>query len=127
VRNGILIFFQYPAKMGGADVGINDIVTRVTTKAKECPKMDFALVGYSQGGMVVSSAAPKISADLRDKVVAIVLYGAGTGAGGGKGKGGGSSPREDIKKKTLANCAQGDMVNIHRRLKGSSFLTSTVR
>jgi pimeloyl-ACP methyl ester carboxylesterase len=94
--------------MGGADIGINDIVTRITTKAKECPKMNFALVGYSQGGMVVSSAAPKIPADLRDKVVAIVLYGAGTGAGGGKGKA--AAPREDIKKKTLANCAPGDMV-----------------
>jgi cutinase len=100
--------------MGGADIGINDIVTRITSKAKECPKMNFALVGYSQGGMVVSSAAPKISIDLRDKVVAIVLYGAGTGAGGGKeGFGGGLSPREDIKQKTLANCAPGDMVNIH--------------
>ena len=116
--------------MGGADIGINDIVTRITTKAKECPKMNFALVGYfRKGGMVVSSAAPKISADLRDKVVAIVLYGAGTGAGGGKqgAKGGGLPPREDIKQKTLANCAPGDMVSIHGRLKRFSFLTSTVR
>jgi hypothetical protein len=103
--------------MGGADVGINDIVARITTKAKECPKMNYALVGYSQGGMVVSSAAPKIPADLRGKVVAIVLYGAGTGAGGGKGKGGSLPPREDIKKMTLANCAPGDMVNIHKWLK----------
>jgi pimeloyl-ACP methyl ester carboxylesterase len=94
--------------MGGADIGINDVVTRVTTKSKECPKMKFALVGYSQGGMVVSAAAPRIPADLQEKVVAVVLYGAGTGAIGSKG---GATPSEGIKQKTLANCAPGDMVS----------------
>jgi len=99
---------QYPASMAGADIGYNDVVNRITTKAKECPAMKFALVGYSQGGMVVSTAAAKLSEDLfREKVVAIVLYGSGTGAGGGKR--GGAPPREDIKQKTLANCAPGDM------------------
>jgi len=78
----------------------------VTDKAKECPKMKFALVGYSQGGMVVSAAAPKIPQDLRQNVVAMVLYGAGKGDGG---KGG--TPSSDWKQKTLANCAPGDMVN----------------
>jgi cutinase len=97
---------QYPAKMGGADIGIKDVVNRVTTKAKECPNQKFALVGYSQGGMVVSAAAPKIPTDLQEKVVAMVLYGAGTGAVGAKG---GSSPSDAVKQKTLANCAPGDM------------------
>jgi alpha-beta hydrolase superfamily lysophospholipase len=97
--------------MGGADVGINDVVQRVTTKAKECPKQKFALVGYSQGGMVVSSAAPKIPADIREKVVAIVLYGSGTGAGGGKRNT--PAPSADIKQKIMANCAPGDMVSFH--------------
>jgi len=127
---------QYPAKMGGADIGVTDIVNRVTTKAKECPKMKFALVGYSQGGGVVSSAFPRIPQELRGNIVAMVLYGAGKGDGAGfggppkgagegkgmagppgdgKGKGmglGGSGPlSSDIKEKTLANCAPGDMCN----------------
>src|ERR1700753_203447 len=96
--------------MGGADIGISDVVNRVTTKDKECPKQKFALVGYSQGGMVVSAAFPKIPVNLREKVVAMVLYGAGTGAAGKLGAG----PASDIKQKTLANCAPGDMVNSHR-------------
>src|ERR1700753_319923 len=96
--------------MGGADIGISDVVNRVTTKDKECPRQKFALVGYSQGGMVVSAAAAKIPLNLREKVVAMVLYGAGTGAAG---KTGGASPADDIKQKTLANCAPGDMVKFH--------------
>jgi len=90
---------QYPAKMGGAEIGVSDVVTRVIGQAKECPKQKFALVGYSQGGMVVSAAAPKIPKDLHEKVVAVVLYGAGDGAG---------KAASDIKQKTLANCAVND-------------------
>jgi hypothetical protein len=52
---------------------------------------------------VVSSAAPKIPAELRQRVVAIAIYGAGTGTGSA-----------DIKQKTIANCAPGDMVSIGR-------------
>ena len=108
--------------MGGADIGITDIVNRITNKAKECPNQKFVLVGYSQGGMVVSAAAPKIPPDLRGKVAAMVLYGAGTGAGG-SGKGG-LAPTDDIKQKTLANCAPGDMVSFHECLKWVWFLMS---
>jgi dienelactone hydrolase len=84
--------------MGGADIGVNDVVQRVTSQSKECPQQKFALVGYSQGGSVVSQAAPKIPVELRSKVVAMVLYGAGDGAKG----------PADIKNKTLANCAIND-------------------
>jgi len=91
---------QYPASMGGADTGINDIVNRVKTKAKECPNMKFSLVGYSQGGMVVSAAATRIPAELRSKVTSMVLYGSGNGAT--------VSPPE-IKQRTMANCAPNDM------------------
>jgi len=93
---------QYPAKRGGAEIGVEDIVKRVADKAKECPKMKFALVGYSQGGGVIQAAAPKIPTELRPNVVALVLYGAGKGAGER-----GPIP-EDIKAKILANCAPGD-------------------
>jgi len=89
---------QYPASMQMGSAGISDIVNRVKTKATECPGMKFALIGYSQGGMVVSSAIGKIPADLSSKVVAMVLY--------GSGKGGGSA---SITQKTLANCAPYDM------------------
>lgn len=64
-----------------------------------------ALVGYSQGGMVVSSAAPKIPAALQPKVVAMVLYGAGKG------------PAGEIRQKTMANCAPGDMVSFYENLR----------
>lgn len=90
---------QYPASMGGADIGISDIVNRVKEKARECPTMKFALVGYSQGGMVTSSAFAKIPQDLRKNVVAMVLYGSGKGDMGSA----------DIKQKTMANCAPNDM------------------
>jgi len=89
---------QYPASMQMGSNGASDVVNRVKTKAKECPGMKFALVGYSQGGMVVSSAVGKIPADLSSKVVAMVLY--------GSGKGGGAA---SIAQKTLANCAPYDM------------------
>jgi len=95
---------QYPAsaEKDSRTKGVEDVVNRITTKAKECPKMKFALVGYSQGGSVVSGAAPKIPQDLRAKVVAMVLYGAGKG----------ESSVGDIKQKTMANCAPNDNCGI---------------
>jgi len=91
---------QYPASMQGGNSGISDVVNRVKEKARECPNMKFALVGYSQGGMVVSSAFAKIPADLHPKVVAMVLYGSGKGD---------ISKSTEIRQKTLANCAPNDM------------------
>jgi hypothetical protein len=52
--------------------------------------------------MVVSAAMGKIPADLRPKVVTMVLYGAGNGN---------ASSSADLKQRTLANCAPGDMVS----------------
>jgi cutinase len=89
--------------MGGAEIGVADVVSRVTNQSKECPKQKFALVGYSQGGMVVSAAAPKIPKDLQQKVVAVVLYGAGDGNAKT-----GAAASADIKQKTMANCAVND-------------------
>jgi hypothetical protein len=51
--------------------------------------------------MVVSSALRQIPAQLRDKVVAVVLYGAGDGSGVAK----------EYFNKALANCAPGDFVS----------------
>ena len=61
--------------MGGADIGISDVVNRVTTKDKECPKQKFALVGYSQGARVMRVAAPKLDPSLFPKILALVMFG----------------------------------------------------
>jgi pimeloyl-ACP methyl ester carboxylesterase len=90
--------------MGGAEIGVADILTRLTTQSAACPTQKFALVGYSQGGGVVSSAAPTLPPALRSKVIAYVLYGAGDGS---TPRPGGSIP-PDVKAKTLANCAVND-------------------
>jgi pimeloyl-ACP methyl ester carboxylesterase len=99
--------------MQGGNSGIDDVVKRVKEKARECPNMKFALVGYSQGGMVVSSAIGKIPTDLHPKVVAMVLYGSGKGD---------VAKSANIKQKTLANCAPYDMVSFHGYLKRVYFL-----
>lgn len=59
-----------------------DILKRIEQQSQECPEETFTLVGYSQGGMIVTSAAGKIPADLQKKVAAVVLYGAGNGVRG---------------------------------------------
>ena len=88
--------------MTGSQTGIADIGKRLEAQDKECPDEKFALVGYSQGGMVVMSAIPKLPKNLQDKVVAVVLYGAGDG----------SAVSGALKAKTLANCAPGDFVSL---------------
>jgi hypothetical protein len=106
---------QYPADAGVRNattlteaqrehqaIGPRDIINRLTNQSKECPDEKFALVGYSQGGLVVYGAAPLIKAkpELASKVLAVVFYGAGNG----------SSlvlPSSTL----LANCAPHDMVS----------------
>jgi type IV secretory pathway VirJ component len=87
--------------MSGSQTGIADIPRRIKQQAKECPDEKFALAGYSQGGMVVQSALAKIPAQLRQKVIAVALYGAGDG----------SKVNAAFKSKTVANCARGDFVS----------------
>jgi len=89
---------QYPAGMSGSSTGVADVSKRIERMLKECPETKFALSGYSQGGMVVTSAASKMSAQLAEKVLAMVIYGAGEA----------SSVKGPLKDRTLANCAPGD-------------------
>ncbi|KAF2420193.1 alpha/beta-hydrolase [Tothia fuscella] len=89
---------QYPAGTSGSATGVSDIQKRLEQQSKECPDEKFALAGYSQGGMVVTSATKKLSPALQAKVLAVVLYGAGEG----------KNVAEPLLKKTLANCAPGD-------------------
>jgi len=89
---------QYPAARTGIDIGVADLVKRIEQQAKECPNEKFALSGYSQGGRLVTLASAKLSAELAQKVLAVVLYGAGNG----------TAINGPLKDRTLANCAPGD-------------------
>jgi hypothetical protein len=86
-------------------IGPNDIVSRIQSQIKECPGEKFALVGYSQGGLVVMRAASLLKAkpELAANIVAVVLYGAGDGTSV-------ALPQSLV----LANCARGDMVSFSR-------------
>lgn len=81
-----------------APSGAEDVRKRIAAQMKECPDEKFALVGYSQGGRVMSMATKNMTAELAKNVVAVVLYGAGEGKETGALAGA-----------TLANCAQGDI------------------
>jgi cutinase len=85
----------------GASTGVADVKSRLTKENTECPNQKYVLVGYSQGGMVISSSLSGIPAAIVPKIVAVVLYGAGDG----------SSVSAKFKSKTLANCAPGDFVS----------------
>jgi len=102
---------QYPADAGGMgkqgedpalvkarrEVGPKDIIQRIASQMKECPGERFALVGYSQGGGVISGAAQMLTAEQAAKIDAVVTYGAK-----------GTFPAA-LQKKWLNNCAPGDM------------------
>lgn len=66
---------KYPANMIPNTVGQTDVVNRLKKMDKECPDMKFALVGYSQGAMVMHQADPNIPADIRKKIVAAAMFG----------------------------------------------------
>jgi len=89
---------QYPAARSGVEVGIADVQKRLEQQAKDCPDEKFALAGYSQGGRVVTQAIAKLSPDLAQKVIAVLLYGAGNG----------TAVQGPLKDRVLANCAPGD-------------------
>jgi len=88
---------QYPASMAGSSTGVSDMVKRLESQVKACPESKFVLSGYSQGGMVTVQALGKLTAHA-NRVIAVVLYGAGDGSG----------VNAAFKQKTIANCAPGD-------------------
>jgi hypothetical protein len=81
--------------------GYTDILTRLKTKSAACPLQKFALVGYSQGGVITKAVLKDIPADIEKKIVAVVLYGATDASDQSPGS---------YKAITLANCAPGDFV-----------------
>ncbi|KAF2670969.1 alpha/beta-hydrolase [Microthyrium microscopicum] len=97
---------QYPASAMGMATGIADIPKRLKAQAQECPDEKFVLAGYSQGGSVVMGALSSVPADLRDKVIAVALYGP---------MGGVSGLSSTFKNKTITNCAVGDIICLDLR------------
>jgi len=89
---------QYPAARTGIEIGVSDVQKRLEQQVKDCPNEKFALAGYSQGGRVVTMATAKLPPELAQKVLAVVLYGAGNG----------TAIQGLLKDRTLANCAPGD-------------------
>jgi pimeloyl-ACP methyl ester carboxylesterase len=96
-----LILAEYPAARTGIEIGVSDVQKRLEQQVKDCPNEKFALAGYSQGGRVVTMATAKLPPELAQKVLAVVLYGAGNG----------TAIQGLLKDRTLANCAPGDPVS----------------
>jgi cutinase len=86
--------------MAGSATGVADMVKRLESQVKACPESKFVLSGYSQGGMVTTQALGKLTSHA-NRVIAVVLYGAGDGSG----------VNAAFKQKTIANCAPGDFVS----------------
>jgi hypothetical protein len=85
------------AALARRNVGPKDIVQRIASQMKECPNERFALVGYSQGGGVISGAAQLLTPEQISKIDAVVTYGAK-----------GTFP-PSLQAKWLNNCAPGDL------------------
>jgi dienelactone hydrolase len=94
----------------GVRVGWQDVVNRLTQQDKDCPKQKFALVGYSQGAVVMHYAAKSIPEALFPKIVALVMYGDPIT---GPPQGPAAVPEfpAALQTKLLMNCAEGDRVS----------------
>jgi hypothetical protein len=104
VISSLIVVMQWDGNLlGGSSVtGAADVGNRVSQKAKECPNMQFAVMGYSVGGAIVANGLNRIPKDLRSRVKAVVLY----------APFGGASAPSDFKSRTLRNCAAGDSVSL---------------
>jgi len=106
---------------GAADVG-----NRINQKSRECPNMQFAVIGYSIGGAIAANGLKQVSAAAKPRVKAVVLY----------APFGGAKPPSDFRSRTLKNCAKGDSVclngsnlaaHISYNTKGSKWHTASVK
>jgi len=123
---------QYPANMNASSskIGAEDVIARLRKQHKECPTQKFAVVGYSQGSMVMRRAlgdAKQVGESAYKQIVAGAMFGGPKGGQSFGGKGGapkGSptaggtpparpkmvSPKFDmgLEEKVRWNCAKGD-------------------
>lgn len=68
----------YPADFSlgtSAPKGVENMIKRLESQAKNCPDIKFVLGGHSQGGGVTVSAIPKIPKEIIDKVIAVTMFG----------------------------------------------------
>ncbi|KAF5378733.1 hypothetical protein D9615_006874 [Tricholomella constricta] len=71
---------KYPATIagflaGGDKGGATTMANSVTSKANSCPNTKIVISGYSQGAQVTHLAAGKLSASIRQRVNAAVVFG----------------------------------------------------
>ncbi|PNS16976.1 mevalonate kinase [Sphaceloma murrayae] len=68
---------QYPASASllSPRRGSSDVVARLRRQSSLCPNQKFALVGYSQGAVVMRSAVTSLSSAIQNKIVALVMFG----------------------------------------------------
>jgi len=107
---------KYPADMSSTSpgVGVQDVLRYFASKPKDCPTQKYVLSGYSQGGVVMHQAAPKIPKDiLVNRVIATATFGdpgqQATKSKAGSSPGGGAPIWPDeLNNKTKFNCNKGD-------------------
>jgi hypothetical protein len=74
-------------------IGVADVISRLQKQHKACPTQKFAVVGYSQGSMVMRAAlgdAKKVGESAYKQIVAGAMFGGPKGGesfGGSRGKG----------------------------------------
>ncbi|KAF2399443.1 cutinase-domain-containing protein [Trichodelitschia bisporula] len=68
---------DYPASFAieSRDLGAADVVKHLATQLAKCPQQKYVLVGYSQGGDLMHTAAVKLDPAVKPKIVALVMFG----------------------------------------------------
>ena len=68
---------QYPADSANTSIpiGVADTISRLELQTRACPDQRFALVGYSQGAIVIHYTVPYINTTIQNSILAVVLFG----------------------------------------------------
>lgn len=74
----------------------------IRTQAEACPDQEIFLGGYSQGALVIRSALPLLTPDVRARISGIALFGDPTRVG--------PALTSDVEGRTTSQCAEGDPV-----------------
>ena len=104
---------QYPASVNmekDNTKGSLDIINRLVKQTSACPSQKFALVGYSQGAVVVRLAAAEIPVEIIPKILAVVVYGDPTIVGDPMAMGPVPARKmsDELYKRLQENCSKGD-------------------
>jgi cutinase len=101
---------KYPAdaSQSSADLGRDDVLKRLSTRPTACPDQKYALVGYSQGALVMHMASTNLSLNVFPRVVALVMF----GDPGFKENTRVRAFPVYLGSRLLENCAEGDPVSV---------------